>query len=192
MKRYLILACILLASCGTADESTAPPGPVTPTASAISYEGIGTFTNGHIFCGPGGTTGWYPNQTVNQRRLFPVNYYTWFYWAQDSAVNANLMVLDCNSSTTLYSGGDGGWYSHAPLTCTVHTRRAGVSLWSLDSIVSVQAYNGVYYPASGSNGTWGLIIDWSGGGIGTHDLWNSCGFPNGTAGSLWYTFYSPV
>jgi len=189
MKRYLVLALVLLASCGTvADE------PVTATESAAIWTGEDTFINGHIFCG---NLGWYPKQTVYQtaHAPYPFTFSTRFYaWgASPGVVNYNLMVLVCPATATLYSGGDGGWYSHAALTsCSIYTKRAGVNDWSYDSDVSVRAYNAVYYPNDGANGTWGLIIDWYGGGSGTHDLWNSCGFADGVGGSLWYTFYSPI
>ncbi len=203
--KILLAVAILCAACGVEPEPTMlPPGDgvrlpapeeVRANQSAVVWIGSGTFTNGHIFCGPGGTVGWYPMQTVYQTvhlpfPTFSTHFYAW--GAYSGIVNYNLMVLVCPDIVNLYSGGDGGWYNHVPLTsCSVYTKHAGVKDYTLDSVVSVQAYNAVYYPATEPNGGWGVVIDWNGGGGGTHDLWNSCGFPDGTSESLWYEFYSP-
>ncbi len=120
---------------------------------------------------------------------FSTNDWNTYWSALDGENIFHRMTLICSPGTGLYSGGDGGWYSHAALTsCSLYSIRSGAGYLALDANVSVRAYNAVYYPASDPHGGWGVIIDWNGNTSGSRDIWHSCGFQDGAGGSLWYTF----
>ncbi len=210
---FLIAIASLCAACGTAPEPTMlPPGDgvrlpaaekVTAKSSALAWTGSAIYVGGLIDCG-GGTT-WAPGQPIIQSLEIsppPLHFDTsfwaadWDTWHATSHAEYNQMAILCTStpggsitSVRLYDGGDGGWYSHTSLACSVYTHGAIDTTWRFDSNVTVSPYEAVYYPASGSNGAWGLILRWNGNGSGTRNLWHSCGFQASGGGALWYLFY---
>lgn len=196
----------LCAACGTAPEpKMSPPGDgVTATESAVSWTGVATYLGGLIDCG---SATWATNQPIIQQAESspaPYHFATSFWstdfteWRENSAhAEFNQMAVFCTATpggsitpVKLYSAGDGGWYSSSSMACSVYSHGPSLPItWTFDSNVTVSVAEAVYYPNSGSNGAWGLILRWNGNGSGTRNLWHSCGFSDGVGGALWYLFY---